>query len=211
MSYRTPFEKAFPQAVVGSVLVLKEYCHAGEAGDEVVLNHDDGTSCPDFRVVKGKDVGETWYINLERLTLKLEKVKELTKAEKLEAISKRMTRVGSKLGRATQRVEELEVKLEQLRQDYKAEKAKPEVIKITDAAELVELMHDPLLWKAGMRVVNREDTDSDVTIGQKYTLTMDVAVATVGWHGTVVQFKDNGGDIRHRGAEMYQLVTKDLV
>lgn len=126
----------------------------------------------------------------------------------------RLTRQGAKTGRLVERLEAMNERVSETKAELKALKAKladelvkPESIKITSAKELVELMHNPALWKAGMRVVNRSDDATNITIGEKYTLTKD---AQQGRHVSILFVGDNGSN-RIRPAKNYQLVTTDLV
>lgn len=126
----------------------------------------------------------------------------------------RLTRQGAKTGRLVERLEAMNERASETKAELKALKAKladelvkPEFMKITDAKELVELMHNPALWKAGMRVVNRSDETTNITVGEKYTLTSD---ARMGHHVSIFFKGDNGSD-RMRPAKHYQLVTTDLV
>lgn len=126
----------------------------------------------------------------------------------------RLTRQGAKTGRLVERLEAMNERVSETKAELKTLKAKladeltkPESIKITDAKQLVELMHNPALWKAGMRVVNRSDDATNITIGEKYTLTKD---ATTGHHVSIY-FKGDTGNDRMRPAKCYQLVTTDLV
>ncbi|WYV99085.1 hypothetical protein Amme3_00089 [Pseudomonas phage vB_PpuM-Amme-3] len=129
----------------------------------------------------------------------------------LARVEQRLTRTGSKLGRAQKRVADVQeafdaLKVEQAKLKQAIAKA-PVVPKITDAKELVELMHDASKWKAGMRVVNRDDITSGITVGQKYVLTQDARTN----HHVSIYFDGDNGSHRMRPAKHYQLVTTDLV
>lgn len=134
--------------------------------------------------------------------------------EAIRRAEHRLTRQGAKTGRLVERLEhmnervaETKAELVKLKAKLTDELAKPAVRKITDAKELVELMHNPALWKAGMRVVCRNDVVSNITVGEKYTLTKD---AHMGHHVSIHFIGDNGSE-RMRPAKYYQLVTTDLV
>lgn len=152
-----------------------------------------------------KETGVTAIQNKQEIT----NLKEAIRRAEL-----RLTRQGAKTGRLVERLEamnervsETKAELVVLKQKLAAELIKPESIKITSAKELVELMHNPALWKAGMRVVNRSDDASNITIGEKYTLTKDAHQS----HHVSIFFVGDNGSNRVRPAKHYQLVTTDLV
>lgn len=134
--------------------------------------------------------------------------------EAISRVERRLTRQGAKTGRLVERLEALNARVAESKAELYTLKAslaeeleKPAVRKITDAKELVELMHNPALWKAGMRVVCRNDETTNITVGEKYTLTKD---AHMGHHVSIHFVGDNGSE-RMRPAKHYQLVTTDLV
>lgn len=134
--------------------------------------------------------------------------------EAIRRAEHRLTRQGAKTGRLVERLEhmnervaETKAELATLKAKLTNELVKPVVRKITDAKELVELMHNPALWKAGMRVVCRNDEVTSITQGEKYTLTKD---PHIGHHVSIYFLGDNGVQ-RCRPAKHYQLVTTDLV
>lgn len=134
--------------------------------------------------------------------------------EAISRVERRLTRQGAKTGRLVERLEALNARVAESKAELYTLKAslaeeleKPAVRKITDAKELVELMHNPALWKAGMRVVCRNDEVTNITQGEKYTLTKD---PHIGHHVSIYFLGDNGVQ-RVRPAKHYQLVTTDLV
>lgn len=134
--------------------------------------------------------------------------------EAIRRAEHRLTRQGAKTGRLVERLEHMNKRVAETKEELATlkakltnELAKPAVRKITDAKELVELMHNPALWKAGMRVVCRSDEATSITQGEKYTLTKDPHIAG---HVSIFFLGDNGNQ-RVRPAKHYQLVTTDLV
>lgn len=190
-------------------------------GDTVAYYHQGNREWSTYRAVHATDEDDMRSFQLKAIpTAQKEQIvtrdqQEVAKLkEAISRVERRLTRQGAKTGRLVERLEALNARVAESKAELYTLKAslaeeleKPAVRKITDAKELVELMHNPALWKAGMRVVCRNDEVTNITQGEKYTLTKD---PHIGHHVSIYFLGDNGSE-RMRPAKHYQLVTTDLV
>jgi len=135
----------------------------------------------------------------------------------LDKVQKRLTRTGSKKGRAEKRLAEVNKAFDGLQKEQETLKqqiAEAKAVIATAPAEVVEyytleqiyqISKDPSQWKVGMKVKSVNDSETDIEIGDVFTLTDDAD------DSNMIHFRDNADDPRYRDGDDYELVWVDLV